>query len=719
LPEPKNIQLILNSCWKSKTSTPKKPSDMKHNRTSKYCGFAAAALLLAGAGQCFAQTADLTIATFDTATGTGTDNTAGAAIGWGPSTVTWDGAEGNPAGSVLITSIFEDQQDTPLRPRFCINGGNPWYDAGTVDFSQYANIQFDIKWDNTSDMTIDQFNDVSTIPVTQTNSDGLPILNSTLTAGATPGFDILICGPTPLGNQGAPLITNTVVPAAAANGWVHMTIPIDPTLAGLAAQSGITFNKWISNYGGQCANPAQARFWIDNITLGGTAGPPPPPVVKAPTKATRGLNVFASTAGLYDRQSAVLRQNYGLSWVGMATEANPVTYSFTIAGYPNSANCEAWLFLIPNPAALDGAPDWNETNAVKIRLQGSASSGTMQFQYKVNEPGQQAMYSGGNDGVNYWTNAPGSWDGVTPNYLESGFLGSVSGDSILGTWSIKFTSDTNVTLIAPNGNSTNLIMPSYNVSYFSEQASPGFYIYLGMQANNADAMNQAVVYSNFSVTGTAAPFSEDFLADSVLDTTNIWNTSAATGPKGVLIVPDGAVSWITWTLPDTGFSLETSPTLNDPLGWTTPTSGGAILGMNGIRAQLLSASDIPAGNTAFFQLIKRAATRLQVLLPGETNAPNTVTGKTGSPTAADVYAEVDATVYAVDDTFHIVNSSDTINLSSSDADAIFSNGASVPLVNGMATVPVYFATTGPQTVTADDGSNTNIISSTSAAITVQ
>ena len=403
----------------------------------------------------------------------------------------------------------------------------------------------------------------------------------------------------------------------------------------------------------------------------------------------------------------------------MATEANPVTYSFTIAGYPNSVNCEAWLFLVPNPNYLDNAPDWNETNCVKIRLQGSPGNGTMQFQYKVNEPGQQAMYSGGNDGANYWTNAPGSWDGVTPNYLESGFLGSVSSDSILGTWSIKFTSDTNVTLIAPNGNSTNLIMPSYNVSYFSEQASPGFYIYLGMQANNADAMNQAVVYSNFSVTGTAAPYSEDFLADSVLDTTNIWNTSAATGPKGVLIVPDGAVSWITWTLPDTGFSLQTSPTLNDPLGWTTPASGGAILGMNGIRAQLLSASDVPAGNTAFFQLIKRAATRLQVLFPGETNAPNTVTGKIGSPTAADVYGEVDATVYAVDDTFHIVNSSDTINLSSSDADAVFPNGVSVPLVNGMATVPVYFATTGPQTLTAADGSNTNITSSTSAATTIQ
>ncbi len=58
-----------------------------------------------------------------------------------------------------------------------------------------------------------------------------------------------------------------------------------------------------------------------------------------------------------------------------------------------------------------------------------------------------------------------------------------------------------------------------------------------MQANNADAQNQAVVYSNFAITGTAQPFSENFLADSVLDTTNVWTTSMASGPQGVFIAP--------------------------------------------------------------------------------------------------------------------------------------------------------------------------------------
>lgn len=264
-------------------------------------------------------------------------------------------------------------------------------------------------------------------------------------------------------------------------------------------------------------------------------------------------------------------------------------------------------------------------------------------------------------------------------------------------------------------------MPSYNAPYFAETTSPGFYLYMGMQANNADAMNQAVVFSNFAVTGTGSPYSENFLTDSVLDTTNIWNTGAASGPKGVFIAPAGSASWITWTLPDTGFSLETASTLTDPLGWTSPTTG-PLIGMNGIRAQLLSASEIPAGNTAFFQLIKRAATQLQVLMPGETNAPNTVSGKTGTPTAAVAYSEVDATVYAVDSTFHIINSIDTVQMSSSDSAATFlnldSNGM-IPLVNGAATVQIYFGSTGPQTITATDTTTTNITSATSSPITIQ
>ncbi len=84
---------------------------------------------------------------------------------------------------------------------------------------------------------------------------------------------------------------------------------------------------------------------------------------------------------------------------------------------------------------------------------------------------------------------------------------------IFGKWTLKFTSDTDATLIAPDGSSTNVVVPAHNVGHFAEQATPGFRIYLGMQANNANAQNQAVVYANFEVAGTPSPFSENFLTD--------------------------------------------------------------------------------------------------------------------------------------------------------------------------------------------------------------
>ena len=689
-----------------------------------------AAMLIGGSGWCLAQTADLTLGTFDT--------DPGGNIGheWGSGTQAWDGSNGNPPGSVSVTVDFSNSSDTPCTTYFCLNG-NPWYVGTAINFSQYKAIEFDVKWDDTSDITPAEFNDVSTIPLTATNSSGQTTLNALLNAGGTAGLDIELCGG-PVGGQMGPLIVTTNLPTAAASGWVHMVIPIDPTLAGLDGCSGIVFHKWVSQYASQIANDFQGRFWIDNIVLQGTAGPPPPPTVSAPTKATPGLAVFASTPGLYDRQSAVLRQTSGLSWVGQATAANPVTYSFTVAGYPNSVNCEAWLFLVPNPNYEDNAPDWNETNCAIFYLQGSTNSATARFRYKVNENNQQAMYGSGNETRTtstttnnyYYTAAPGSLGGVAiTNVLspgvynitnESGDLAALAANTILGTWTVKFTSDTNVSVIAPGDSTTNFVIPPYNVGYFSEQGSPGFRIYLGMQANNTDAANQAVVYSNFAVTGTPQPFSENFLTDTVLDTTNVWDTSAATGPKGVVLVPTGSEFWLSWTLPDNGFGLEVSSNLDNPLSWTTPASS-TIIPLNGFRSEVVASSDVPAGNAVFFKLIKRVATQLQVLLPGETNAPNTATGKTGSPTPLSFGGTggvIEVTINSVDSTWHIVNTTDLVHVTDDDNSGNGLLPVDTGLQNGTLTEQVAFGATGTYTVTASDTTSTNILSNTSSPVTV-
>lgn len=680
---------------------------MKLNPIKKRIGLCLAALVIGGSGamQSHAQMPITNvIQTFDV---DDANNHWGKE--WGPCSQTWDGVEGKPVGSLLVNAVLSGSSDTPLTTWVC-QLGNPWWVGTALYFSQYDYLEFDIKYDNTSDVTISQWNDVSTIPADATNSLGQTILKSGEKISGLAGLDITVCGLS--GHQMDPTLAFTNIPAAAASGWAHIKVPINKTQANIDGVSGIVFHKWVNNNGG-IANDAQVRFWIDNVMLTGTTAPPPPPTVKPLVNATQGLNVFASTAGLWDRQSAVLRQSAGLTWVGMASVDNPVTYSFSIVGYPNSVNCEAWMFLVPNPTAtyLVGAPDWNETNCVKIRLQGSANNGTMQFQYKVNEPNQQLMYSGADP----YTNAPGSWNGVTPNYLESGYLGAVTNGSILGKWTVRFTSDTNVCLIAPNGSTTNFIMPVYNIPYFTELNSPGFYIYIGMQANNVDAQNQSVVFGDFAVTGTASPYSENFLTDEVLDTTNVWNTTAASGPAGVLIVPAGSASWASWTLPDVGFSLQAGLNLTNPASWTEPATGPRVP-MVGLRRQLLASSEIPAGNPQFYRMIKRQFTQLQVLLPGESNAPNTPTGKTGTPTPVNAGDYVTVTVNSVDSTFHVVSTGDTVTFTSSDPAAILPVDAA--LVGGTVTGIIQLNTAGSQTVTASDVTDPTKTSNTSSPLTV-
>jgi hypothetical protein len=108
--------------------------------------------------------------------------------------------------------------------------------------------------------------------------------------------------------------------------------------------------------------------------------------------------------------------------------------------------------------------------------------------------------------------------------------------------------------------------------------------------------------------------------------------------------------------------------------------------------------------------------KLQVLVPGETAAPGTTTGKTGttSPQAAGTAFSV--TVNSVDANWNVVNSNDTVGITSSDPAATLP--ANAVLASGTRTFSVTFNTLGSRTVTATDISNGAMTANTSAAITV-
>jgi hypothetical protein len=109
--------------------------------------------------------------------------------------------------------------------------------------------------------------------------------------------------------------------------------------------------------------------------------------------------------------------------------------------------------------------------------------------------------------------------------------------------------------------------------------------------------------------------------------------------------------------------------------------------------------------------------RLQVLLPGESAAPGTATGKLGVPTAQTAGVQFSVTVRACDASWNTVTSiTNSFQLTSSDASASLPGASS--LVAGTRTLPVTLNADGSFTISADDLSDGTIPLATSAPVSV-
>src|SRR6185437_3378798 len=111
-----------------------------------------------------------------------------------------------------------------------------------------------------------------------------------------------------------------------------------------------------------------------------------------------------------------------------------------------------------------------------------------------------------------------------------------------------------------------------------------------------------------------------------------------------------------------------------------------------------------------------AFTKLQILLPGETAAPGTASGKTGSPSAQTAGGAFNVVVNAVDANWNVVSSTDTVGITSTDANAALP--ANTALVAGTKTLPVTPKTAGSKTFTATDITNGAMTANTSPAATI-
>src|ERR1035437_6073187 len=639
---------------------------MKRTSTpSNWLAPAIAGLALAFATSSGLAVPDRDLSTFDSGT-SGTGWLWGK--GWGNSTIEWDGSQdntGNGGGSLHAYGSFDRAtSDTPLMLYEVISGNPWWHPDPSYDLSVYKSLEFDIKWDGSAgNMSLADFNSPA--------------------GGGVTGLEIHACPD----NPGGAILATTNIPAAAASGWTHISIPINPTLSGLDAVYGIWMNKWLA------ATNATGTFgfWIDNVVLKG-GDVLPPPTVSLGNKPVPGLAFIAASSGQYDRQEIrTVGSNY--AWYGAS---GPVSYSVDVAKIGENAPAPTGFTLfmhfvpgIPNPN--DGGSDYGEPNVVMWTIANSADgSAWSQLRYKTNAPASNG------------------------HLFDTGSLvGGPYNPTPAGTWTITFSQDTNIVITAPTGGTvTNVLTPEV-VDIFKNY-STNMQINVGCVPGDPSRFGQMAVVTRVKFTGTPGEpnVDSDFLAQP--RDTNVWGI-VAVSPVGVQQIPTNAAYWVNWTLPANSFSLETKAALG-PGFWTSPAITGYEQG--GVHHGLLLSSDLPGTNSGYFRLTKRVATQLQVMLPGETNAPNTTTGKIGTPSPQTTGITFDLTINACDANWNIASTSDTVAFTSDDGSAWLPSNT--PLVNGTVTIVgnTYFGSSGTWTITATDVTTNAFSAGTSTPITI-
>ncbi|MGP8198117.1 MAG: hypothetical protein ACLQU4_01280 [Limisphaerales bacterium] len=705
---------------------------------------AAGGLLLAGALQLQAQNLLIYSSSVNTGgteggaaqqwVGSGAPGTGGANLYtlYDNGLLTWDSTETDPAsdggGSVYVTAPFSSALccGKPIMSGINFDYDNWYYNGnGTVDFSQYNAVQFDILWDTAnSNLGVDQFNTLDNWPLADLpgwNSDP----NYLAEQGCTPGLEIDLDSGS---GGGMTYLGNFNIPDSCSNGWVQVTVPYSPAVGGPGV--GISFQKWLSaNWA--ITGTVTFHFWIDNVYV--LPAPSGPPTMAGMTPAIPGEAIYNATEGnsYYDRNEIVTTTTSGLSWANPSSTF-PVSYSYDMEGFPNGTNAsgESYMLLVPNAPAVSGGPDWSYTTIFYFQVNSATTGG--------------GAARGGAATVSYKT----SQYNVEPNLhpILGGFTGpsaaacttnSIASANLYGNYTLTFTGLDAGTITTPDGTQGTFALPAgTGATYFAEGVTESqgttnqantvpFAIYLGGQANQAPAMNQAFVYASFTATGVsgAATTTENFVTDANQPTPALvnWTNGVSTQPASDVLVPSAALYLVSWDLPANGYSLVNGTSLASPNWKDALTYSSFPLYQE--RGQYVGAADMQSSPTGveYFALVQRVYTAMLIALPNETFVSGTgITGyglNGAQHVAATIYGgnpwNDTATVYAVDAGNNLVTTlnNNVVTLTST-TDAAFNSGSpvSVAFANGVAAFSDADAEnftfgTGDQqnTVTATDG----------------
>ena len=305
---------------------------------------------------------------------------------------------------------------------------------------------------------------------------------------------------------------------AVTNGWQHFSGSFSGLPSETNSEAVIGF---ISDGGDSLTNTVS--YWIGDIvfTAPSTVNTNRPvlSLAKAPPP---GLTCLASKpSGTYQRQMiSSVGGNY--SWSTSTAVSNTTSYSMVIASFPAASypGFNAQMFLIPQSGMVSGASiDWYSANAAALMV-GANPDGTATgtFEYKVSNPS--------------------SWNAAL-------VVTQACAAGPLGKWSLTFNQNTNVTLTAPNNASTNFTIPASDAAQFQDP----LFVYVGTQPNNNANIGQSSTFSQVRVSGPQGSINDSFASLNAAT----W-VKYAEDPAGVFITAPDAKYWLTWPLPDSGFT---------------------------------------------------------------------------------------------------------------------------------------------------------------------
>lgn len=446
------------------------------------------------------------------------------------SNVVWDasdaGAPGdNPgSGSMLIQSYFPDSgTGRQYGSQFVVHAGfgvfNPPFNGfGTLltNVQVVTNFSCDIRFD----------------PVSVTNPTGTFPTVEFGTYGNDTNFGQYDFG--------------QVTVQATNLGWVHVSLPISAN----AIWTNIpeVFVKIFSNLG-TSNNPAPEFLYVDNLEFQQGSPPAITPPTMTVQKASSALRIFAQ-GGQYSRtQVATVDTNQ--SWVG---GTYPVSYSCTVSGYSTgtAVNEFHWFWLTPafNSGTLNQYSDYStDLNTLRLNITqgvaGTGSNGTVvaEVRWKVGQ-----LNSNGTNVVLLVTNP-----------------------TMIGTWTVTFTSSTTGTVTPPGGSAASFTINDPNIA--TDFGNPVVWEF-GMQPDPTTSIGAYVDVTHAQTIGvnTGTPVNSDFTTGSI--NTNVWLTGQVSQGNGIGLAPVNAANsplWVSWTLPDLSFALATKADLgNHAIAWKTP-----------------------------------------------------------------------------------------------------------------------------------------------------